>query len=361
MTTSQVITTAFLLISITLILFLFPNHHHHHHHPITSLFDFDDPDDLSLFRRASSPSRKISHLSFPHPNPLPKIAFLFLTNSNLTFSPLWDRFFNSSPSLRLFNIYVHADPRRGFSDPLGHFQARLIHSKPTERASPTLIAAARRLLATAILDDPFNFYFAVVSQHCVPLHSFGYVYSALFGRPISGPGPNPFRNNPLRDASSFKSFIEVLSDEPNLHERYVARGDHAMLPEVPFDRFRVGSQFFILTKPHALTVIKDRKLWRKFRLPCLNNQPCYPEEHYFPTLLDMMDGDNCSGYTLTRVNWTGCYDGHPRVYQPGDVSADLVRNLRQSEGNFSYFFARKFSPDCLPLLMDLADDVIFRD
>jgi hypothetical protein len=36
------------------------------------------------------------------------VAFLFLTNSDLTFVPLWQRFFAGHAD-RL-NVYVHADP-----------------------------------------------------------------------------------------------------------------------------------------------------------------------------------------------------------------------------------------------------------
>jgi hypothetical protein len=41
-----------------------------------------------------------------------------------------------------------------------------------------------------------------------------------------------------------------------------------MMPEIPFEKFHVGSQFFVLTHHHSLTIIKDRTLWRKFKLPC---------------------------------------------------------------------------------------------
>lgn len=81
-----------------------------------------------------------------------------------------------------------------------------------------------------------------------------------------------------------------------LYERYTA-----MLSEVSFGRFWVGSQFFILACNHAVLVVEERKLWRKCEEP-------WPEEHYLPTLLSMKD-------------WTGCWDGHPHLYSPEEVSA----------------------------------------
>ncbi|GKU93731.1 hypothetical protein SLEP1_g7300 [Rubroshorea leprosula] len=324
----------------------------------------DELDDLRLFRRASSAASFTSHLSSSSPKL--KIAFLFLTNTDLYFAPLWERFFRNQ-SKSLYNIYVHADPTVKITRPHGGvFDNRFIpNAKRTFRASPTLISATRRLLATALLDDPANAYFAVLSQYCIPLHSFRYVYHSLFTSPSfdltrSDPDPDP-QLTQLGVRVSYRSFIEVLSKEPGLWRRYVARGKDVMLPEVPFKRFRVGSQFFVLTRKHALMVVRDRKLWNKFKLPCYKASSCYPEEHYFPTLLSMQDPKGYTRYTLTRVNWTGATHGHPYAYKPAEVSPELISRLRNSTHSASYLFARKFLPDCLTPLLDIADSVIFRD
>ncbi|KAJ4904573.1 hypothetical protein Rs2_18524 [Raphanus sativus] len=304
----------------------------------------DELDDLSLFHRAalsSSNTRRLISLSHTPPPP-PKIAFLFLTNSDLTFLPLWETFFQGHE--HLYNAYIHADPSSTISPLLSSsssINAKLIPSKKTARASPSLISAERRLIARAILDDPNNLYFALVSQHCVPLHSFPYIHNHL--------------------SNSHRSFVEILSDEPFLPNRYNARGFDALMPEIPYQDFRVGSQFFVLAKRHALIVIQERKLWRKFRLPCVDAESCYPEEHYFPTLLSLEDPQGCSPFTLTRVNWTGSVDGHPHTYGASEVSPQLIRMLRRSNSSLDYFFARKFSPESLQPLMEIADDVIFRD
>ncbi|PHT34939.1 hypothetical protein CQW23_26739 [Capsicum baccatum] len=342
-----------LLISISLLILLAPRILPNHQITISLP---DELDDLSLFNKAIA-----AETTFPkhssHKNKLrlgtikvhqPKIAFMFLTNSDLHFSPLWENFFNGSDP-HLYNIYVHDDPYIKIPPLKGVFKDRLIPSKRTQRSSPTLISAARRLLAYAMIDDPTNLYFALISQHCIPLHSFSYMYSFLLdARRLS-------RN------MEFPSYIEILDHSDSLFDRYNARGDNVMLPEVKFMDFRVGSQFFVLTRRHSLMVIKDRKLWRKFRKPCINVESCYPEEHYFPTLLSMEDLNGCSKYTLTNVNWTDSVDGHPHTYHPYEVSSNLIYDLRESNSTYSYMFARKFSPDCLKPLMELADSVIFKD
>lgn len=334
-----------LFLSLSLLFFLFILSPHILLSSSTLISTADDLDDLSLFHRAvvSSSTNNNRRLISLSPNPPPKIAFLFLTNSDLTFLPLWESFFQGHQDL--YNVYIHADPTSSVSPLLdsSSINAKFIPARRTARASPTLISAERRLLANAILDDPNNLYFALISQHCIPLHSFSYIHNHLFSDHHQ------------------QSFIEILSDEPFLLKRYNARGDDAMLPEIQYQDFRVGSQFFVLAKRHALMVIKERKLWRKFKLPCLDVESCYPEEHYFPTLLSLEDPQGCSHFTLTRVNWTGSVGGHPHTYDASEISPQLIHSLRRSNSSLDYFFARKFTPESLQPLMEIADAVIFRD
>ncbi|TYI24026.1 hypothetical protein ES332_A06G204800v1 [Gossypium tomentosum] len=317
----------------------------------------EELDDLHLFELASNIELshavpKISHLRTA--NSHPKIAFLFLTNSDLVFAPLWQRIFQGNE--HLFNVYIHADPFTKLSPPDWSIKANFIPAKKTHRGSPTLVNAARRLLANAIIDDSSNLYFALLSQRCIPLHSFKYIYGSLLGNPNSPSSYKAFGNQ-----RRHKSYIEILFGEPHLFNRYVARGPRVMLPEISFGRFRIGSQFFILAKRHSLLVLKERMLWSKFKLPCIDLYSCYPEEHYFPTLLSMEDPKGCSHYTLTRVNWNDSIDGHPHTYHSPEVSPKLLRQLRTSNSSHSYFFARKFAPDCLKPLLKIADEAIFRD
>ncbi|XP_076953959.1 glycosyltransferase BC10-like [Bidens hawaiensis] len=319
----------------------------------------DELQDLTLFRRAAAAENKPTKSRLGSTNSKPKIAFMFLTNSDLHFYPLWEQFFNPNnrSNRDLYTVYVHADPTVNpkVNIPGGVFtEDRFITTaKKTRRGTATLIAAARRLLATAILDDPANQFFTLVSQQCIPLHSFNYLYDTVFET----------NSHQVAELSQlkYKSFIEVFSENPYIRDRYNARGENVMVPEVPFDKFRMGSQFFTLTRKDAVLVLRDRRLWRKFRLDCIKPNSCYPEEHYFPTLLSMEDPDGCAGFTLTRVNWTDSVDGHPHTYYPNEVSAELIYELRRSNYSMPYMFGRKFSPDCLEPLMEMADEVIFRD
>lgn len=315
----------------------------------------DDDDDVDLLKRASRVS--------PNPTRGPKkVAFMFLTTTTLPFAPLWELFFNQSGSHHgvLYNVYIHADPMSKYDPPFtGVFSGRVIpSSKPTRRNTPTLITAARRLLAHALLDDPANYMFTLLSPSCVPLHSFNLTYNTLVG--------------------STRSFIEVLSNETTAYGRWAARGEHVMLPEVGLDVFRIGSQFWSLTRRHARVVVEDVRLWRKFRLPCVTPSTCFPEENYFPTLLSMVDPLGVVPATLTNVNWRGRYDGHPHTYNGSVVGPELIRWLRESRPRYGdmgikgsdlfvsqrwdpFLFARKFARNCVKPLMTLAKDVLFED
>lgn len=147
-----------------------------------------------------------------------------------------------------------------------------------------------------------------------------------------------------------------------------------MLPEVKLENFRIGSQFWALTRKHARIVVSDKRVWSKFKLSCVRLDTCYPEENYFPTLLSNVDPKGCVLATLTHVDWRGREDGHPRTYNGSEVGLELIQTLRRDRPRYGdgdgdgrrqrrdpFLFARKFAADALQPLMDIADGVIFRD
>ncbi|XP_022731524.1 uncharacterized protein LOC111286025 [Durio zibethinus] len=320
-------------------------------------FSFKPPsllleDDKSLLRVASRVNSKTP------PGSPKKIAFLFLTVTPLPLAPLWELYFNQTPK-NLFNIYVHADPTYPYESPFsGVFAHRVIPSKPALRFTPTLISAARRLLAHALLHDRSNYMFALLSASCIPIHSFNFTYKTL--------------------TRSKKSFIEILNNEIGSYDRWAARGPDAMLPEVKLEDFRIGSQFWCLTRKHARLVVGDQLIWAKFNQPCVVWDTCYPEENYFPTLVHMRDQRGIVPATLTHVDWNGSFDGHPRKYTASEVGRQLIVQLRKNKPRYGddgtndsdcsvtqrrdpFLFARKFSPDSIQPLLSIASDVIFND
>lgn len=125
-------------------------------------------------------------------------------------------------------------------------------------------------------------------------------------------------------------------------------------------------------------VARDRRIWEKFNKTCVREDTCYPEENYFPTLLNMRDPRGCVPATLTHVDWTINDGGHPRMYEPEEVVPELIVRLRKTrprygedgingsdwsviERNDPFLFARKFSPEGLEPLLGMARTVLFND
>ncbi|MBA0783968.1 hypothetical protein Gotri_001601 [Gossypium trilobum] len=79
--------------------------------------------------------------------------------------------------------------------------------------------------------------FVLLSASCIPIHSLDFTYKTL--------------------TRSKKSFIEILNNEVGSYDRWAARGKDSMLPEVTLEDFRIGSQFWSLTRKHAKLVVGD--------------------------------------------------------------------------------------------------------
>lgn len=280
-----------------------------------------------------------------------KVAFLFLTPGPLPFEKLWDKFFHGHEGR--FSVYVHAsrDKPVHFSR---YFINREIRSQQVVWGRISMVDAERRLLANA-LKDPDNQHFVLLSDSCVPLHDFDYVYNYLM--------------------YSNMSFIDCFEDPgPHGNGRYSER----MLPEVELKDFRKGAQWFTMKRQHALIVMADSLYYSKFRDYCkhgVDGKNCIADEHYLPTFFHMIDPGGIANRSVTHVDWSE-RKWHPKSYKRSDVSYDLLKNLTSvylSEHVTSdeqrtvlmrpclwngirrpcYLFARKFRPDTLDNLLNL--------
>ncbi|KAJ9548045.1 hypothetical protein OSB04_020588 [Centaurea solstitialis] len=289
--------------------------------------------------------------SYPVQLKNPKIAFMFLTPGPLPFETLWDKFFQGHDGK--FTVYVHAS-REKPTHVSPYFVGRNIRSEKVAWGKISMVDAERRLLANA-LEDPNNQQFVLLSDSCVPIHNFDYVYNYLM-----------FTN---------VSFLDCF-DDPGPHGggRY---SDH-MLPEVEYKDFRKGSQWFTLKRQHAIIIVADSLYYRKFRLHCrpgMDGRHCYSDEHYLPTLFHMVDPGGIANWSVTYVDWS---EGkwHPRSYRPHDVTYELLKNITALDYSLHvtsdkkktkminecvwngtrrpcYLFARKFYPQALDMLMQL--------
>lgn len=130
-----------------------------------------------------------------------------------------------------------------------------------------------------------------------------------------------------------------------------------MLPEIPYSQFRKGSQFWVLIRRHALLLVKDTKYWAKFAQRCIVPGTCYPEEHYFPTVLAIEDPDGTVNYTLTAVDWSRGEGTHPTSWTKEDLTMEFITRLQTDRGGVN-LFARKFDDDTVDALLALSHDLL---
>ncbi|CAN8326547.1 unnamed protein product [Cochlearia groenlandica] len=281
-----------------------------------------------------------------------KIAFMFLTPGTLPFERLWDKFFQGHEGK--FSVYVHASKDRPVHySP--YFVNSEIRSDEVKWGRISMVDAERRLLANA-LKDPLNQQFALLSDSCVPLRSFEYIYNYLMHSNIS--------------------YVDCFDDPGQLG---LGRHISLMLPEIPKKSFRKGAQWFAMKRQHAVATIADSLYYSKYRDYCGRdiaiNKHCISDEHYLPTFFHMFDPSGISNWSVTQVDWSE-KKWHPKTYMPEDITHELLTNLTTIDTVVHvtsvgmgeeirtpcmwngikrpcYLFSRKFHPDTLDQLLDL--------
>ncbi|XP_010535201.1 PREDICTED: uncharacterized protein LOC104810555 [Tarenaya hassleriana] len=287
--------------------------------------------DSELLWRASLEPR-IKNYPFKR---VPKMAFMFLTKGPLPFAPLWERFFNGHQPL--YSIYVHALPNYEQDFPSSSvFYGRYIPSQVVEWGKMSMCDAERRLLANALLDIS-NEWFVLLSEACIPLHNFSFIYNHI--------------------SSSRYSFMgSVDEDGPYGRGRY----HRGMEPEVTLSQWRKGSQWFEINRKLAIEIVQDTTYYPKFNDFCRPHQ-CYVDEHYFPTMLTMKYPRLLANRTLTWTDWTRG-GAHPATFGKSDITGAFIRKLPESiachfndqSSKVCYLFARKFAPSALEPLLEIS-------
>ncbi|KAM7278889.1 hypothetical protein ACFE04_006313 [Oxalis oulophora] len=287
-------------------------------------------EDEELFGRASVVPR-IQELPF---GSKAKVAFMFLTRGPIHLAPLWEMFFKGNEGL--YSIYIHTDPLfEGLWPETSVFHGRRIPSKNVEWGKISMIDAERRLIANALLDFS-NVRFVLLSESCIPLFNFTTVHSYL--------------------TNTNQSFVSSWDDP-----RKIGRGRYnpRMYPEINISDWRKGSQWFEVTRELATEIVSDKKFYSIFRDHC--NKPCYSDEHYIPTLVNILFSAQNSNRSVSWVYWAK--DGpHPERFTRQAISEEFLNQVRfgtnctynDNATTICHLFARKFVPNTLQPLMQIA-------
>lgn len=278
-------------------------------------------------------SRRLARFSTVRFEGPPRVAFLFLTRRKLPLDFVWDIFFQYGDEAN-YTIYVHSEPGFVFDESTTRsaffYNRQLINSIKVGWGEASMIQA-ERLLLDAALQEPANQRFVLLSDSCVPLYNFSYIYSYLMASP----------------RSFVDSFLDPKDDIKD------GRYNPKMAPVIPRSKWRKGSQWISLVRSHAEVIVDDEIIFPVFKRFCKRRPPldetngkwkmivqtehnCIPDEHYVPTLLAMSDLEselerravtytswNQSTTTLDRTGW------HPFTFSYADASSQKIKNIKE--------------------------------
>lgn len=262
-----------------------------------------------------------------------KVALMFLTKGHLPLYPLWEKFLEGHE--KLYSIYIHSYPSyHADFPPTSIFYQRQIPSKVSEWGKMSMCDAERRLLANALLDIS-NEWFILLSEACIPLYNFMFIYNYLM--------------------KSRYSFVGAF-DDPGPYGR--GRYNWSMTPEVNISQWRKGSQWFTATRKLVIYIVEDTRFYPKFKEFCRPH--CYVDEHYFPTMLTIEAPDLLANRSLTWVDWSRG-GAHPATFGKADITEKFLQRIIRSHtctynnrnSSVCYLFARKFAPSALDPLLNL--------
>ena len=103
-----------------------------------------------------------------------KIAFCFLIYDIINHEELWNIFFKDV-DINLYNIYIHYK----FNKPLKYFEKYKLENCIETKYENETIPLAYNILFREAYTDENNYKFIIVSNSCIPLKSFNYIYNKL--------------------------------------------------------------------------------------------------------------------------------------------------------------------------------------
>ncbi|EEF43822.1 conserved hypothetical protein [Ricinus communis] len=277
----------------------------------------------SFYRPRSRLSR--ANLEFHGP---PKLAFLFLVRQDLPLDFLWGSFFENA-DVASFSIFIHSSPGFEFDESTTRshfFYGRQLKNSIQVAWGESSMIEAERLLLSAALEDPANQRFVLLSDSCVPLYNFSYIYSYVMASP--------------------RSFVDSFLDTKE--DRY----NQKMSPIIQKHKWRKGSQWITLIRSHAEVIVDDEVIFPEFQKYCKRRLPldaskgklnaklqkqnnCIPDEHYVQTLLSMaeLEGE-LERRTLTYTVWNlsvtrmESKGWHPMTFTYGNAGPQKIREIK---------------------------------
>lgn len=232
-----------------------------------------------------------------------KVALLFLTRKDVLHPNLWIELLKNCEDK--FNIYVHSKEMMNNKYFRKHRIQNTVHTTWTRH-----VKAWKALLEEA-LKDKHNYKFVYLSESCAPLKPMEEIYEIL-----------------TKDRISYVNYMRPFWPENNARE----------VREIPKEHRWVNSEWVILNRRHALTIVKDKSV-----IGACHRHPHSSEAH--PSSLFSCKGNlidlELKNRATTYVNFTLGHDSHPYTFENGSpFNIGLIREAKAK----GCLFIRKIGP-----------------
>jgi len=240
----------------------------------------------------------------------PKLAFCFLTYANLSQPALWDSIFREEREK--LNVYIHN--KYPFIDTEYNIDRFCIpNCVVTEYGTATIVDATLMLFKQAFQDWE-NDFFVLLSDKCIPMYSFSYIYDYIFQKNQN-----------------------IINTHFADRERYWKITDKSF---ICFDKFIKHDQWIVLNR-RTVSFFLQYDFMPMFR------QIICVDEHYFGNICDKY-GLPYMKQQVTFVNWYERSDSesdrpYPKTFV--HLTNDDIRKIRIE--NPTCLFMRKVSPLCI--------------
>ena len=173
-----------------------------------------------------------------------KIAFCFLIKKKINHEELWYNFFKNIDKSK-YNIYIHYKK----NNPLKYFEHYKINNTINTGWCKSSLVLAQNILLENAMKDKNNQNFIFISESCVPLKSFYYVYNTL----------------------------DIKYSYFNHHRIYSFNKKHNI-------KLHKHSQWCILNRKHTQIILENTEKFNKI-LTILKYKLCCPDEYAYLTFL----------------------------------------------------------------------------
>jgi len=250
-----------------------------------------------------------------------KLAFCFLIYDIINLEELWNIFFHNVDKNK-YNIYIHYK----YNTPLKYFeQYKIKNCIDTAYSSLSIVKAQNLLIQQALLDEQ-NTHIIFLSNSCIPLKSFYYIY------------------NHLQEDKSYFNITPQSQCFPRCNKT---------LDFIDRKCIQKASQWCILSREHALLMINDQHYLKWFDYTgTVPDEHCYITNIFYNNLQsEIIITNNLAEGATTFTNWEGMnykYASKNELKKYSRIDNDELYHLLES----NCFFGRKFVKNSIHSLVN---------